>query len=324
MEGRDEALRAARDLPGDAGAAARYALGGPPSPVGNPAVWVAAARSRAPLEDDPHLIAAGLGGAGQGRAAQFELRFTLRSEKFDDGGSGRIITWNEPSLAVGPVRVGVAADQPTVLASRKGQGYSPFLPGSEWGRDWLPWAAQIWPHDAEPFFAADIGEVLSASYDEGWHRTGEILDVLLTHPGRLGPMAATVLAAGLTTREIGHRARAAEAFATLLSSRRLDTGTLAAAMANLAEHATATRWAATLGASGAAAAVVDVLTRLLPELPRDYPGLHALLSTFHEDSVRARIVPAGDELRAWLTGFAGSTKATKTARAILAEMGGRP
>jgi hypothetical protein len=67
-----------------------------------------------------------------------------------------------------------------------------------------------------------------------------------------------------------------------------------------------------------------VLTRLLPELPRDYPGLHALLSTFHEDSVRARIVPAGDELRAWLTGFAGSTKATKTARAILAEMGGRP
>ncbi|MET7401124.1 DUF6493 family protein [Dactylosporangium sp. NPDC005572] len=303
-EGRPEALRAARDLPGDAGAAARYALGGPPAPVGDPAVWIAAARGRAPLGDDPHLVAAGLGGAGQGRAARYELVMTPHDHGY----------W-APSLVVHPAPVPAAPDQPTVVP--------PERRGPDLMADWLPWAAQVWPHDAEPFFAADVQEVVHASFSTS-RRTPPILDALRTHPGRLGPLSAAVLAAGMTTAEAGDRARAAEAFAALVPTGRLDPGVLADAMVVLAGHATANRWAAALRDSGASAAVVDVLARLLPRLPRDHHGLHALLATLHEEAVRTGIRPAGPpgpdgRLADWLAGFTGSSKAARTARALLDE-----
>ncbi|GGM53975.1 DUF6493 family protein [Dactylosporangium sucinum] len=297
VDGRAEALRAARDLPGDAGAAARYALGGPPGPVGDPAVWIAAARGRAPLDDDPHLVAAGLGGAGQGRAARYELVMTPHDHGY----------W-APSLAVHPVPAPAAADQPTVVP--------PQRRGPDLMADWLPWAAQVWPHDAEPFFAADVDEVVHASFSTS-RRTPPILDALRTHPGRLGPLSAAVLAAGMTTADAGHRARAAEAFAALVPPGRLDPGVLAGAMVVLAGHATANRWAATLRDSGASAAVVDVLARLLPRLPRDHHGLHALLAVLHEEVVRTGIRPVA--AAGWLAGFTGPSKAARTARALLDE-----
>ncbi|WP_238010651.1 DUF6493 family protein [Dactylosporangium sp. AC04546] len=300
-DGRPEALRAARDLPGDAGAAARYALGGPPAPVGDPAVWIAAARGRAPLGDDAHLLAAGLDGAGQGRAARYELVMTPHDHGY----------W-APSLAVHPVPAPAAPDQPTVVP--------PERRGPDLMADWLPWAAQVWPHDAEPFFAAEVQEVVHASFSTS-RGTPPILDALRTHPGRLGPLSAAVLAAGMTTAEAGDRARAAEAFAALVPPGRLDPGVLADAMVVLAGHATANRWAGTLRDSGAPAAVVDVLARLLPQLPRDHHGLHALLTTLHEEVVRTGIRPPGlaGGLTDWLAGFTGSSKAARTARALLDE-----
>ena len=52
---RAEALEAARNIAGEWGAALRYALGGS-EPIGKTAaLWIAAARARAPFEDDPKV-----------------------------------------------------------------------------------------------------------------------------------------------------------------------------------------------------------------------------------------------------------------------------
>ncbi|MER7274141.1 DUF6493 family protein [Dactylosporangium sp. NPDC000244] len=302
--GRAGALRAAAGLPGEAGAAVRYALGGPPAPIGDRAVWIAAARSRAPLDDDPHLLAAGLGDPGQGRAVDIPLRVTEHRHTYRDGPYTRSVQWSEPDLRT----CNGVADQPTVLAVRDWPG-----PG------WIPWLAQTWPHDAEVFCGEALGEMLGAAGTERAYGASAVLDALAVHPGRLGPLAAGVLAAGLTATEIGPRTLAAEAFAAVVPPRRLDPALLAGAMVTLAHHATASRWSSALRASGAAPAVADVLSRALPRLPRDHPGLHALMATLHEESVRAGGVPVSPELRAWLAGFAGSSKAAKTARALLAE-----
>ncbi|WP_433617895.1 DUF6493 family protein [Dactylosporangium sp. CA-139114] len=303
-DGRAGALRAAAGLPGEAGAAVRYALGGPPAPIGNRAVWIAAARSRAPLNDDPHLLAARLGDPGQGRAVDIPLRVTEHRHTYRDGPYTRSVQWSEPDLRT----YKGAADQPTVLAVRHWPE-----PG------WIPWLAQTWPHDAEVFCGEALGEMLGAAGTERAYGASAVLDALAVHPGRLGPLAAGVLAAGLTATEIGPRTRAAEAFAAVVPPRRLDPALLADAMVTLARHATASRWSSALRASGAAPAVADVLSRTLPRLPRDHPGLHALMATLHEESVRAGGVPGSPELRAWLAGFTGSSKAAKTARALLAE-----
>jgi hypothetical protein len=95
---------------------------------------------------------------------------------------------------------------------------------------------------------------------------------------------------------------------------------MVAAMANLSGHATATRWAGALRNTDRPALVTAILAKLLPELPHHHPGVHALLATLREESVRAQTAPHGDALRAWLLGFAGSSKAAKTARQVLAAM----
>lgn len=130
-----------------------------------------------------------------------------------------------------------------------------------------------------------------AAGTERAYSASAVLDALAVHPGRLGPLAAGVLAAGLTAGEPGPRTHAAEAFAALLPSRRRGPALLAGAMVTLARHATASRWSSSLRAAGAPGAVADVLSRALPRLPRDHPGRHALLATLHEESVRARRRP---------------------------------
>jgi hypothetical protein len=323
-DGRDRALAAAETLPGEPGAAARYALGGPSSHVRTPSVWVAAARTRAPFDDDPRLIKAGLDGAGQGRAATYGLKLVPKVHRYEERGHTRTVTWWSPSLLVHPAGAMESSDQPTVVAPRE------LIGESELSSDWIPWAAQIWPHDGETFFALSVADVLIASstYPEVTYRTAAVLDALLTHPGRLGPMAASVLAAGLSARDVEYRTRAADAFVALMPTARMPAALLADAMTNLAGHCTATRWAATLrdaanASDDAARSVVDLLALLLPQLPHDHPGLHALVATLHEESIRVGSTPSHGALRSWLAGLSGGSKGVKAAKALLVEMEGR-
>ncbi|MEU4244823.1 DUF6493 family protein [Actinoplanes sp. NPDC026619] len=300
-DGRAEALHTARTRPGDAGAAIRYALGGAPAEIGDPAIWVAAARTRAPLDDDPNLIAAGLTGAGRGHAARLTLRLTSKSWSYQAATGNRTVVVWEPHIDVEPP-VTPSADQPTVPVTDGSAGF-------------VRWQAQTWPHDAETFLTAEIDPAMSAAYGENDGRTPDRLDALLTHPGRLGPMAASVLAAALTAQDTGCRIRAAEALTTLVPHR-IPAPVMAGAMAQLAGHATANRWAGALRNTGQPGTVIAVLGALLPQLPHDHPGLSALLEALLEESVRMSAVPSA-ALRPWLLGFAGSSKAARTARDLL-------
>jgi Family of unknown function (DUF6493) len=287
-------------------------------------LWVAAARSRAPVADDSHLIAAGLDGAGQGRAATYSLRLEAREYRFEERGKIRVRTAYDPSLEVTPPGARERVDQPTIVGPWDDRGKS-----SVWRHvdpDWIPWHGHIWPHDAEPFFAVRVGEVLTASmaYPMVTYGTSAVLDVLVTHPGRLGPTAAATLAAGLSASEVQHRVLAAEACARLVPAARIKAAELANAMALLAGHCTATRWSATLRDAArtspdAASAVVEVLDHLLPQLGADHPGLHALLETRYEEAVRRGHRAASEPLRTWLQRLQGGSKAARTARLILAE-----
>ncbi|WP_433789087.1 DUF6493 family protein [Actinoplanes sp. CA-252034] len=302
-DGRDTALRAAHALPGDVGAAVRYALGGDPAAIGDHAIWVAAARTRAPLDDDPHLIAAGLTGAGRGHAAGLTLRLTSTSHRYEvEKGWRTFLTW-EPHIDVDrPSDVG--KDQPTVPDPR------------DQGSDLVRWQAQIWPHDAETLIAPEIRWAMWSAYAENDGRTLDRVEAVAAHPGRLGPMAAAVVAAALTAQDAACRIRAAEVLTALVPGR-IPAEVMAGAMALLAGHATATRWAAALRNTGQPHTVIAVLGALLPQLSRDHPGLHALVVALLEECVRVSAVPP-EGLRPWLLGFAGSSKAARTARELLA------
>ena len=91
-DGRAAALNNAKKLPGEWGAAVRYALGGSEKIGKTAPLWVAACRARAPYEDDPAVVKAfkNLGPDGA-RAAKYKYRvdakqydeFTIRNLEID-------------------------------------------------------------------------------------------------------------------------------------------------------------------------------------------------------------------------------------------------
>jgi hypothetical protein len=142
----------APNLPGEAGAAMRCALGGPTGDVRTRPWWIAAARARSPFDDDQFLLDAGLRGAGQGNAATFDLRLDPKVHTYQDNGRTRGVTWWDPTLVVHPLPAVEFADRPTVVSS-----------STPYGDGWLPWMASIWPHDGETFFAQIYKSVHYAS-----------------------------------------------------------------------------------------------------------------------------------------------------------------
>ena len=82
-EGRPEVLIAAKKLPGEWGAALRYAVGGDEAVGKTAALWVAACRARAPFADDPAVAKAFPKlAAGGGRAASY--RHAIEAKVYDD------------------------------------------------------------------------------------------------------------------------------------------------------------------------------------------------------------------------------------------------
>jgi hypothetical protein len=110
----------------------------------------------------------------------------------------------------------------------------------------------------------------------------------------------------------------------LVPAGRITATELADAMTLLAGHCVATRWAATLRDAARtgpnpAAAVVEVMDHLLPQLAADHPGLHALLETRYELAVQLGSIALRPPLQAWLRELRGGSKSARTARLILAE-----
>jgi hypothetical protein len=137
----------------------------------------------------------------------------------------------------------------------------------------------------------------------------------------MGPLAPLALALGLVAGRGDQRLHAADAFADLVPTGRVPAAEVADVLARYADGWTIARAADSLrhaaGAPGAAAAVVDVLTSLVPQLGPSYRGLAALLDVLHDQSLRLGATPTDPALRATLEQVTGSSKAARTARALL-------
>jgi hypothetical protein len=327
-EGREEALArldAARPA-GPVGDVLRHALGGHGAqlparlrPAGPEAAWwVAASRARGPLDADPTLLAAGLDAAGQGRPLAGRVVLDGRPGSYEDARGRHSYTWWRWAVEVEHEAPDAVADQPTAVAGHSLEGWG--VPTRE---EWVAWSAMVWPHDAEHVLVGTVDSVLNAaSSTEVSHDAVRVLDVLVRHPGRMGRLAAETLAAGLAASGRDQRARAADAVLALVPWR-LPVDDLAQAMGRQSGLAVATRWAASLrdvaGASPeGSGTVVALLSSVLPVLPHEHRGLHALLDLLHEEVLRGPGVVADRRTRDWLAGLAGGSRAARTARDLLA------
>lgn len=305
----------------DAHPAVRHALGGEGRvggrrlrrQVDDPELWVAAARTRRPGQRDDVVVALGLDRAGQGEPVRGHITGTSRRHNWTEpnGKTGNIVHWDwacEVHHAGAPTE-----RQPTQSAG----GTSGGLWASRSG-DWIPSLLLIHPHDLEPALSTLWGCVLDQTGNADVnHDCTTLLLAMARHPGSVGPLALTVLAAGLAAAKTTDRVLAVDAMAAL--SDRVAPAPLAEAMTPLAGRCTA-RWSSSLSDLAQAMPpgfVVDVLTLLLPRIAYDVVGLSKLVELFAEETLRA-VRPIEDlELRRWL-GSASSGRTAKSAKAMLA------
>ena len=188
---------------------------------------------------------------------------------------------------------------------------------------YVGWAATIWPADAEHFLVSTAGSVLNAAISTEVERDAiPVLDALGAHPGRLGRLAAVTLAAGLAAARPDQRVHAVDAVHRLVRADRLTADVLADGVTTfggaglLSRSAPSWKDLASIS-SQASAFVVDTLTATLPHTDRATNGVHAVLAVLEDELLRAGR-PTPPTLQPWLRGFAGSSKAARTAARLAA------
>lgn len=319
----------------------RYALGAPLVPsailsdraLSDQALWVAASRARAPLADDPFLIEHGLAGAGQGSALEptvsvvanprwrpsrdeeewhLQMSYAHACTSASFSVSQRDSWWTKNKQW--------DIDQPSATADlTSATAWDTF----EWlDGTWLSWQGLIWPADAEHYAGVVVVPTYIARH---WttpdSTTRDALAGLRRHPGRFGPTVATTMALAMTNGTVEGRVHAADAIVDLVTRRRVSIDDLGAALELTGTVAVLSRWANTLhhvAAAGRPEIVIRLLSRALPSLPRDQHGLHNLLDLLHQEALRTGIRTDDPVLRTYLSQFSGSSKAARSARAILA------
>jgi hypothetical protein len=280
--------------------------------------WIAASRSRMPLERDDWLRSRGVHGSG--RSEPIDARVELRSRPFswtDGRGVHQSFHWRWSVVVAAPAR-DLDDQEPTGVVGGEGQ-----VLGAADLEDLVGWLAAIHPHDCEHFLVTGVDSVVrAATATEVSHDAVRVLDAIARHPGRLGPLALTALAAGLSASKADQRARAVDAVLLQHQAGRLSADQLAAGLVGFQGPATLTRLAATMRDVAATDRrsrnlVIDALAGTLPAFELDRHGLHAPLDLLREELLReGRPTPMA--LRPWLDRFGGTSRAAKTAKALLA------
>jgi hypothetical protein len=261
-DGRDTALVAARRLDAEPGAALRYALGGVEKIGPTAAWWVAAARVRAPGEDDPAVEARHPRlGPNAGLAARF--RFVTGADRRKFIGGLRLEV--EP-----PLKDEVAIDYPTVQMVHEQSSFNFFGHADPVT---LRWMATIQPGDRETWAA--VGAMSMAQNLDWWSAlwgNRAFLEPFLDPVTRMGPQAARLAGIALGAKEAGERGLAADVVALALADGRLTAATLAAGLTAAAALGCdrPNRWALSLADvaahSDGQAAVAEAVARALPAL----------------------------------------------------------
>jgi len=209
------------------------------------------------------------------------------------------------------------------LSDPPGGAVSLALPGHSYDlADWLGLMALVLPHDAEHFAALAHHDPFHAAQHIGnYQDTLRTLDLLAAHPGRHGDLSATVVTYGLAAGRGDQRVHAVDALVDLITTGRLTPVQIADALVRVGPHLTAPRWAESLAGAGAVLGPrlpVEVLTRALPSLSAQLRGLYVPLQVLLDETLRSGRPVTDPALRTWLGTLAGSSKAARTARLLLA------
>ena len=316
-EGRDTALDSARDLAGESGAVVRYALGGDEPIGGMPAAWVAAARVRAPGEDDRALEKRHPGlGPDAGLAAR--IRYFLGKPDPRSWTSGLTMEVDPPRPDATDV------DLPTVLMLHVPLSF--FWNGRS-DPAMFRWMATIQPGYREAWSA--IGALLIARNVDWWSAewaNRAFLEPLLEPFAPIGPHGRVLLGLALGQKEAGERGLATDVVRQAVADGRLDA-------AGLAEGLTATvalacdrpnRWALSLAdvaghSDNNARVVAEAIGRTMPDLAERPPGKLVPLLRLLDELSAATNNPLVEEARPALEHLGRATgQAGRLARSILA------
>jgi hypothetical protein len=215
---RADALANARDLPGESGAAIRYALGSDDESVGpKAAFWVAAARARAPWSDDAAVEARHSGlGPDAGRAAAYHV----------DGNEMVALVANVVTLRIGrqpavPTPEPALRDLPTVWLHAQ-----EYLSSDHW-----PTPASLWPGALESCCACGARQlVMSIEESSDWQGLRGFLLPLLDPDVPLRPMARLLLAVALNAKLPETAGLATDVLVAAIDDGRLDGETLGSSL----------------------------------------------------------------------------------------------
>ena len=266
-DGRAAALPSAAGVAGEAGAALRYAFGGREAIGATAAWWVAAARVRAPGEDDtaiekrhPRL------GPDAGRGARIRLKVDDSKPYYN----GLQLELEPPLPPVGDRPLGGAGvDLPTVLMLRTPAGF--YWTGRS-DPAMLRWMATIQPGYREPWSA--VGSAVIGSNVDWWSAAWAnrvFLEPYLDPVTPIGPHALALIGIALGAKEAGERGLATDIARLALADGRMSAERLAGGLSAAAAVACdrPIRWAVSLaevaaGSDRHGVAVAEAIARTLP------------------------------------------------------------
>jgi hypothetical protein len=241
--GRERALAGMGGRGGEIADAMRHALGGSVAIGPTGALWVAAARARAPDADDAAVEARHRElGPDAGRAARIEVvtgRFRHdRDRIMYPLGLGIEL---DPPMPKAP-----RTDLPTVLLLADA-GWQAFEPGRS--VEQLRWEATIWPAWRESWCA--IGTITIGRNVDWWSAqwvNRAFLEPLIDPWAWIGPMAATLLGVALGAKDPAERGLAADVVIAAVEEGRIDVPVLAGGLTRAGELRVARprRWATAL------------------------------------------------------------------------------
>ncbi|HND51156.1 MAG TPA: DUF6493 family protein, partial [Pirellulaceae bacterium] len=322
-DGRESALKKLKASDAEWRRAVHYALGGDEKKVGETAaLWVAAARARAPWANDERVEAAFPGlGPDAGLAADYSYRFKIDRFKF-----ARLTLNSNP-----PAPKEVDRLLPTViLHSQRGQGGDfTFELGGAGGKTVgaVRWSATIWPVARESYFAAGWEDLAdNIDWSEANWQFRAYLEPLLDPGTPLRKMGLVTLVTCLAAKEPGEQGLAVDVAIRAISDGRLGSDNLGRALAELLSTGLIKpgRWQKSLSdvarTSNLHAAVVLLglqhgLRGDLEKLPKD---VGKLLELAVELCHQLTLPVVDEDCRTWLRQFGKAGKVGLLATSLLA------
>jgi hypothetical protein len=318
---RAEALRAAADLSGEAGAAARFALGGD-EPIGSSAgPWIAVARTRDPHGTFPALTEMH-GDLGPDAALPARYEWEPADPNFQESWKAHP-TAQLCVRAVPAVRAEqLAPDRPLAYLNRL---QSPYYFTSMLH---LRCRAAVWPANPEAPFASGAMEIVARLNDppSSFSPTAQALDPLFDPDTPFSEMARLVLAVALLCKDAGTRGLGIDALVALIEDGRCtgnELGPIYGKLASRKDMVRLNRLTASLAEAARVSqlhqwVVVRILAGTLAALGLTPPDdLHHLLSALQEGLLATnQSLPA--ECRPILESISTSGKTARLARSLLA------